>query len=565
MTKWLGLNLQSQDAFKNEAARNKLVVLQAVRLGFFSVILAITIIFQIRQPDFVNFDVVFPLYCMLATVFFLNILYTFYLRTFVERLFLVTATLFIADTLFITGLIYFTDFNQSIFLFMYLINIILCGMVFQRAGALTLALMTSICFSFLIVIGPAMQGAALYFTVGINNLAFVSVALLSGYLSEQLNFMGSAIKARDEDIKVLQNFNKTIVDNIAAGLMTIQMDGSISHSNPSAKEILELHGDLTGKNLAQIFPEVLNRLRAIDFEGVRNLGRFEIIFVTPKSERLLLGCSASPIRAPDGTMTGFVLIFQDLTEIKRLERAMQRSEKLAAVGQLAAGIAHEIRNPLASISGSVQLLKSSLASKTADEDRLMAIVLKEIDRLNLLITEFLDFVRPEAVADKVVDVEAVLREVMDMVRVNTKLRHDVEQKIELNGHRKILGNADKLKQVILNLVINSYQAMEKTQKPLLKVSTQFERGILKIKIQDNGIGMNESVVKRLFEPFFTTKAGGTGLGLATTHKILENHEARIFVESHEGKGTEFTIEFSKLAPGEEYVDNKVSTIKRGHG
>ncbi len=565
MANWLGLNLQAKDYFRHEEARTKIVILQAVRLGFLSVILLITLAFQIRQADFINYDVLFPLYAMLTFVFFVNGLYTFYLRTFSERLFLVTATLFVADTLFITGLIYFTDFNQSIFLFMYLINIILCGMLFRRTGALVLSLLTSLCFSFLVVIGPPLVGAALYFTMGINNLAFVSVALLSGYLSEQLNFMGIAIKARDEDIKVLQNFNKMIVDNIAAGLMTIQSDGMILHCNPSVKSILETDLDLTRKNLSEVFPEVFHRLRSLRFEETRNLGRFEIIYVTPKNERLLLGCSASPIKDMNSLVTGYILIFQDLTEIKRLERAVQRSEKLAAVGQLAAGIAHEIRNPLASISGSVQLLKAGLISKTSDDDRLMAIVLKEIDRLNHLISEFLDFVRPEAEADKIVDVDFVLREVLDMVRVNTRLRNDVVQKADLNCKRKILGNADKLKQVFLNLVINSYQAMEKTQNPMLKISSVLERGIVRIKIHDNGIGMSESVVKRLFEPFFTTKTGGTGLGLATTHKIIENHEARIFVESYEGKGTEFVIEFTKLAPNEEYVDNKVSTIKRGHG
>ena len=169
MAKWLGLDLQSQDILKHEAARSKLILLQAVRLGFFTTILIITLVFQIRQPDFMNFDVIFPLYSMLAMVFFINAAYTFYLRTFTNRLFLVTAALFALDTFFITGLIYYTDFNQSIFLFMYLINIILCGMVFQRAGALMLSLITSICFSFLIVVGPPLVGAALYFTVGINN------------------------------------------------------------------------------------------------------------------------------------------------------------------------------------------------------------------------------------------------------------------------------------------------------------------------------------------------------------------------------------------------------------
>lgn len=564
MSKWLGIDLHARDVFLSEGARTRLVMLQAVRLGFFSAILAITIFFQIKQPDFVNVSVVSPLYVMLSCVFFFNTLYTFYLKTFENRLFLVTASLFALDTLFITGLIYFTEFNQSIFLFMYLINIILCGLVFQRAGAIALALLTSVCFSFLIVIGPSLQGPTLYFTVGVNNIAFFAVAYLSGYLSEQLNFMGSAIKARDEDIKTLQSLNKMIIENIATGLMTIHTDGRILHCNPAAKNILDRGDKLKNENLSSIFPEVLNRIRSLNFAIGRDLGRFEIIYVTPRSDRLLLGCSVSPLKENDESISGYILIFQDLTEIKRLERAVQRSEKLAAVGKLAAGIAHEIRNPLASISGSIQLLKASISGVHPDEDRLMAIVLKEIDRLNHLISEFLDFVRPEQMIEKVIDLHGLLKEVLDMARVNTRLRTDVVQQMQFQSPRTIIGNADKLKQVFLNLVINAYQAMERVEKPVLNVSTSFERGLVRVKFQDNGTGMSESVTKRLFEPFFTTKAGGTGLGLATTHKILENHEARIFVDSAEGKGTEFSIEFTKLAPIEEVVDNK-STAKRGHG
>lgn len=564
MKNWLGVDLQSGEVVLSESARTRLVMLQAVRLGFFWAILLITLIFQIRQPEFVNVSIVLPLYGMLSAVFLINSFYTYYLRSFENRLYMITASLFALDTLFITGLIYYTEFNQSIFLFMYLINIILCGLVFQRAGAIFLALLTSVCFSFLVVIGPTLQGPTLYFTVVVNNIAFFAVAYLSGYLSEQINFMGSEIKARDEDIKTLQNLNKMIVENIATGLMTIQKDGRILHCNPAAKAIIGYGDELKNQNLSLLFPDVMNRIHALSFDK-KDLGRFEVIFVTPKQERLLLGCSVSQLKELDGVVAGYILIFQDLTEIKRLERAVHRSEKLAAVGQLAAGIAHEIRNPLASISGSIQLLKASLrGGHQPEEEKLMSIVLKEIDRLNHLINEFLDFVRPEQTIEKVIDLQALVKEVLDMVKVNPKLRKDVEQKIHFLSDRRIIGNPDKLKQVFLNLVINAYQAMEKTEHPALTVTIAFEKGLIRTKFQDNGAGMNEAVTKRLFEPFFTTKPSGTGLGLATSHKILESHEARIFVESASGRGTEFTIEFTKLAPLEQIIDNKIAT-KRGHG
>lgn len=562
MAKLMGVELKSVQFELSEEAQSRLVLLQGVRLVFFYVILLILVTFQIRQPDFVSFQIVYPLYSLLAGVFFLNIWYTMSLHRFVRKLSFVTAVLFAIDALFITGLIYYTEFNQSIFLFMYLVNIILCGLVFQRYGALILALLTSMCFSFLLVVGPALYGATLYFTVGINNLAFFSVAILSGYLSEQLNFMGSEIKARDADIRILQNLNKIIVENISTGLMTIHRTGKVLHHNPAAKRILDFDRSLDSIDIHQIFPDLLTRLQ---LNSTEKSGRFELIYMSPRGERLLLGCSVSTFKdSVESDEGGYILIFQDLTEIKRLERAMQRSEKLAAVGKLAAGIAHEIRNPLASISGSIQMLKASVASTQSEDQRLMAIALKEIDRLNLLISEFLDFVRPEQMLEKVVDLNLLIKETMEMARVNTKLRKDVEQVFQFNTERKIIGNPDKLKQAFLNFVINAYQAMEKSPVARLTVQTELHRGVVRVHLRDTGVGMPETVQRRLFEPFFTTKHGGTGLGLATTHKILESHEARIHVDSHEGTGTEFTIDFTKLAPIEQPTDNNSET-KRGHG
>lgn len=562
MAKLLGMELSAVRIELGEEAQRRLVLLQGVRLVFFYTILAIVVAFQIRQPDIVSFQIVFPLYSLLAAVFFLNIFYTAFLEKVLKRLSVVTALLFGVDALFITGLIYYTEFNQSIFLFMYLVNIILCGLVFQRYGALILALMTSVCFSFLLVLGPPLMGASLYFTVGVNNLAFFSVALLSGYLSEQLNFMGSEIRARDADIKVLQNLNKVIVENIATGLMTIQASGQVLHCNPAAKRILDVTGSVEGTHIDRLIPDLLGRIAMVAREV---FGRFELIYMSPRGERLLLGCSVSTFREPtDENSVGYILIFQDLTEIKRLERAVQRSEKLAAVGKLAAGIAHEIRNPLASISGSIQLLKQSLATSSVEDQRLMQIVLKEIDRLNALINDFLDFVRPEQAMDRLIDLTVLTREILELVKLNQKLRQDVVQDLQISTDRKIIGNPDKIKQALLNFVINAYQAMEKVERPVLQVRLAFERGVLKLRIRDNGYGMSEAVQKRLFEPFFTTKHGGTGLGLATTHKILESHEARIHVESQEGQGTEFIIEFTKLAPVGHPTDNKDQS-KRGHG
>jgi two-component system sensor histidine kinase PilS (NtrC family) len=262
-----------------------------------------------------------------------------------------------------------------------------------------------------------------------------------------------------------------------------------------------------------------------------------------------------------------VLTFQDLTKVRRLEFAMRQSEKLAAVGQLAAGIAHEIRNPLASISGSIQLLESSLpAAKDAEERKLMRIVLREIDRLNGLISEFLVYVRPDQAKDDPVDLGILTRETLDLIKLNPTLRQDVRQVATLEagpGAAVVSGDRDKLRQAILNVVMNAYQAMGESSEPVIEASACRSGDLVQLKIRDCGVGIEESRLRKIFEPFHTTKPKGTGLGLAVTHKIVETHGGKIFVESAPGQGTEFTFEFPARASGREAGDAEAATEAAG--
>jgi len=222
------------------------------------------------------------------------------------------------------------------------------------------------------------------------------------------------------------------------------------------------------------------------------------------------------------------------------------------VGQLTAGTAHEIRNPLASMSGSVQLLATSFEQIDDEQKKLIAITLKETDRLNNLISEFLEFVRPNLPMDDKVDLSKLLKDCLELLQLNKTI---VTPLLDLNiqSTKPIQANRDKLKQVFLNIMINACHAMEKTQSPQLKISCESVvessgRDSIEVRIKDNGVGMEEKVRVKMFEPFFTTKPRGTGLGLAIVHKILESHNADVDVTSQvslDGKpgGTEFVIKF----------------------
>lgn len=540
---------------------SQMLAIQGVRLGFHLVILIVTLGFQAAQPQFLNADVLIPVFLLMSGAFLLN---AAYLVRFERSLkfWPATASLFFFESIFITFLIYYTGVNQSIFLFLYLVNIILCGFVFQRRGAFLLSLWTSVLFSALLVLGPDVKGQTLYLAVGLNNLAFFAVAMLSGYLSEQLNFMGTALNRQGRDIRALRNLNTLILDNIATGLITVDESGVILQCNRASLEILDLDSKSpVGRNLDELVPGILENARRISLSGDAETGadktaRFDVNYQIPEGEKLVLEVLVSVLPS-EGSLSGYIFTFQDLTRIRRFESQMRQSEKMAAVGQLAAGIAHEIRNPLASISGSIQLLGGSFSGRQEEEQKLMAIMLREIDRLNNLITEFLDFVRPDTLLDDPVDLNALIREVMDMAKLNKNLKVTV-QNLDLKATTEIGGHRDKLKQALLNIVINGYQAMNDVDNPQIFVSTETVQDKVVVRIRDVGCGIDERGLKKIFEPFHTTKPKGTGLGLAVTHKIIESHGGKIFVESQrrapvaEGEpipksGTEFILEFPARA------------------
>ncbi len=536
--------------FDFSKSRTQMVIISAVRLGFHIVILAIILGFQALQPEFVNFEVLQPVYILMAIAFIINATYLVLLDEALDK-WPVTAFLFFFESAFITGLIHFTGVSQSIFLFLYLVNIILCGFVFQRRGANILSLWTSALFSLLMIMGPELRGQALFFAVGLNNIAFFAVAGLAGYLSEQLDFMGRSLEAQGKDLRALRNLQTLIVDNMATGLITVDKQGICLQANRAAFEILDpIPPELVGRHIETLMPGVMAEF-VKPAEEVGNAHRVDWTYQSPMQGRLTLELVVSQLPA-DTALSGFIVTFHDLTRVRRLEFAMRQSEKMAAVGQLAAGIAHEIRNPLASMSGSIQLLESSFPNAESEERRLMRIVLREIDRLNNLITEFLDFVRPDIQRDDTVDLNSLLLDVLEMCKLNPLLRKGVVLVLDLKATRSIKGNRDKLKQAILNIVINAYQAMNdqsEIREPKLTIKTVDRNEAVVVTIADHGCGMDEVGLRKMFEPFHTTKPKGTGLGLAITHKIVESHAGRIFVESAKGVGTEFTLEF-RLNPSD---------------
>jgi two-component system, NtrC family, sensor histidine kinase PilS len=506
-------------------------------MAFLAIVLLITIIYQVANSAFISYDIFFKVYLLLSLSFFLNGFYTL----FIDRLtnsWVWTALLFLWETLYVSLLIYFIGVNQSLLVFLYLINIILCGVVFQRKGGVYLALVTSISFSILLAMDKQVQGNAMYLAVGVNNLAFFTVAYLAGFLSEQLNFMGVELKERGRDIRLLKNLNSLIIDNMQAGLLTVDNQGIILQQNNMALTLFAKKKSLIGETIASIYPPFSDKLGlSID----KQVHEFDVKL--GDGLRRILRTQFSPLYDERGEKKGSILVFEDVGQLKKLEDRVRQSEKMAAIGQLAAGIAHEIRNPLASISGSVQLLQSD-RKNSPDEAKLMNIVLREIDRLNKLISEFLDYARPQMPLDQTVSLSELLAELVETLKLD-QLSQGVRFDVSISPNIEIPGNYDKLKQAFWNIIINSLQSMEASKSKVLVVNLTMQAAFAVLRIRDSGSGIPPEQLARIFEPFHTTKPKGTGLGLAIVHSILENHFADIEVKSELQVGSEFIITFGQ--------------------
>ncbi len=519
-------------------------LVHAIRTGLMVLVLFFIVSFQLSQKHFFSLSIWVPVYAALILSFLFNGIYLL-LFDWVQRHFQVNAALFAFDTLVITTLIYFTGVGQSLFVFLYLVNLILGGLIFQKRGGLYLGLWTSALFSWLMILNPHSEGVNLYLLVLMNNLAFFSIPVVSGALGEQLDFMHREISRQTSSLEALKSLNSLVVENIASGLMIVDGRLQVISFNQSAAEITG-YRDLSQRHIGEVFAPLVDRLNQTEFKK-GEAHRQELEWLHPRGDKLVIEIIVSALFDDRQEFKGYLVLFQDLTQVKHLERQMQHKAKLAAVGQLAAGIAHEIRNPLASISGSIQLLVTSGGSLPPEDVKLMNIVLKEIDRLNALISEFLDYVRPELAAEDPINVNEVLREALEVLKFNRNLRTDIHYLKEFNSSQMILGHKDKLKQAFLNILINAAQALEHSQSPQIEVICEDEASdYVVVKIRDNGQGMDPHLVERIFEPFHTTKPKGTGLGLAITHKILEMHQAEVVVKSEVGKGTEFKILFPTL-------------------
>ncbi len=329
---------------------------------------------------------------------------------------------------------------------------------------------------------------------------------------------------------------------MGSGFIALDLDGRIVSANPAAEMILGIRAaDFMKKTLREVFPALEHQNVLPENEQPK---KTEWVY-EGGGEKKILAATSSLFRNSDGEVLGVIIIFHDITHFKKMEDAIAKSERLAAVGRMAAGLAHEIRNPLGSISGSIQIMKGALEHEVkAPHDRLMAIILRETDRLNGIITRFLSYAQPNTRKVPDVRLAPLIADAVTLFKNDNRYAGTVRVTTQIGEGIRLTCDQESLKQVFWNLMLNSAQAMPNGGD--IAISTEAASrggpaGECVITFADNGQGMEEAEMSRIFEPFYTTKEGGTGLGLSTVQKIIEDHNGTLSVQSKKGVGTVFSI------------------------
>jgi len=367
--------------------------------------------------------------------------------------------------------------------------------------------------------------SVIFVLIGISGI--ISLILAQNYRSAKISL--ARIKA----------FSDNLVENMPIGLIAINERDEIISLNQTAESVFGYSfRDIFGKKARDILPEPCKTLlEALKVE--KKVIEKEIECSVKDGRIVPLEVIATVLEEGTGDFLGYVILFRDITEILHLKKEMERSQRLASLGSLAAGVAHEIRNPLSSIKGFATFFKERYQDNP--EDRKTAeIMVQEVERLNRVISQLLEFARPMDMNRRWDSIQEIIRHTLKMIEGEAG-----EKKISIYADipsepGNIFIDADKITQVMLNLCLNAISAMDRGGTLSVVLSMHHNR-MVQIDVSDTGAGIDEENLSRIFDPYFTTKPSGTGLGLAIVYRIIEAHNGEIRVESERGKGTKVTV------------------------
>ncbi|KPK30121.1 MAG: hypothetical protein AMK69_04415 [Nitrospira bacterium SG8_3] len=373
-----------------------------------------------------------------------------------------------------------------------------------------------------------------------HTIIMALILLLIGFAGIVSLFLAHAYRSARTSLTRIKAFSDNVVENMPIGLLATDTDKRIVSFNQTAEWVLQVTAhEVLGKKADEVLPQQLECLTA-ELESEEDVIEREIECPVAKGRRIPMDVSVSRLEDDDGTSLGHIILFRDLTEIQELKREVERTQRLASLGRLAAGIAHEIRNPLSSIKGFATYFRERY--KDIPEDQKTAeIMVQEVERLNRVIGQLLEFARPMSVRKKSTSIQSVIQHSLKMIERDAQAK-DINIRMNLSSEiEEVSIDADRMNQVFLNLYLNGIEAMEERGTLSVDLYPDESGEQIKISISDTGAGINKEDLVHIFDPYFTTKQSGTGLGLAIVHKIIESHKGEVKVESEPGKGTTVTI------------------------
>ena len=533
------------------------------RAAVITLLLGSALLVRLKFPGAFPID---PFFVLIGITYALTAVYALALKYSEKHRWLVDVQLG-CDAVIVSAIVYITNGVSSYFSSLYTLPIIAASTIQSRRGGMMVAVLSSILYSGLVLaqyyggilpgvleheLLPAFRMAV--FTVGLNVFGFLAVALLSGYLAESARRADERLAATSNQLEDLQAFSQHIIDSLMSGLATTDMDGRVLTFNRAAESITGITAaDAAGRSIAEVLqmPDALATEMFGPREGRPRLPRVEIDFTRSGYGTIELGLATALLYTPRGE-TGFLFTFQDVTESRKREREARVQQRLAAVGEMAAGIAHEIRNPLASMSGSISILRQELPL-TEEQSQLMDIVLRESDRLNETIRSFLAYARPQRLSTSRMDVRQIITDTATLLQNNAELidRHQIQVDVPQNPVWYV-ADANQIRQVVWNLSTNGLRAMPNGGTLKLSVLSrqpdENSAGEMLIRVEDQGVGIAPEELDGIFQPFRGAFERGTGLGLAIVHRIVSDYGGEVHVTSQRGVGTRVEVTLPLTTP-----------------
>jgi len=525
-----------------------------LRVVFVTLLLGVAAIIQIKGAQPLPTGAISSVYSIIIAIYFLSLLYILLLKK-TKNIKVNIYTQAICDVTLITVLVYVTGGINSVYSVLYQLVIIYSALFLAKRGGLIAASASSLLYGLLLdleyyCVYPLYSAPCDYdFSAGYvlsrvftHIVSFYVVAFLVSFVVEKEKKSRLLLTEKESEFDQLDLLHKSIIRSVNTGIVTIDLMGKIKSFNRAMEEISGFSfSEVENKATDRVIPgfsETLDKMKSEKGEE-EPIERGEIVASDKQGRDIVLGFSLSSLMGSRDEKIGDIAIFQDLTATKKMEKEVEKSKNLALIGGMAAGLAHEIRNPLTALSGSIQLLKRNLNLGGTDE-RLMRIVLRGRDQLENLISNFLLLARPNLTDREEIDINDVIDDVLESLRYGPDWRENIMVERELCDGASIYGNRTEVQQMLWNLALNAVQSMPNGGR--LKIETGLiisdnGRGYLEILISDTGSGIEEDEKGKVLTPFYTTKEKGTGLGLAIANRIAESHGGGIEIESEVKRGT----------------------------